>query len=51
MVTLGLLALSRITGSGIVNFVGANPAEGNERGNAQRGRAKEYGALSKILAG
>src|SRR5262249_23413674 len=51
MVTFGLLASSRITGSGIVNFVGANSAQSNERGDAQRGSAKEYGALGKILAG
>src|SRR6185436_18347508 len=51
MVTFGLLAFSRVTGTGIVNFVGANPAQGNERRDAQRGGAKEYGALGKILAG
>ena len=31
--------------------VGANPAQGNERRDAQRGSAKEYSALGKILAG
>ena len=51
MVTFGLLASSRITRSGIVNFVGANPAQGNERRDAQRGSAKEYSALGKILSG
>src|SRR5439155_625627 len=51
MVTLGLLALSRIAGSGIVNFVRANPAQRNECGDAQRGSAKEYSAFRKILAG
>jgi len=51
MVTLGLLALSRIAGSGIVNFVRANPAQRNECGDAQRGSTKEYSAFRKILAG
>src|SRR5262245_53143617 len=43
--------LAMMNGSGIVNFVGANPAQGNERRDAQRGSAKEYSALGKILAG
>src|SRR5262249_61584554 len=50
VVTLGLLALSRVASSGIVDFLGANPAQGNERRDAQRGSAKEYGARGKILA-
>jgi hypothetical protein len=33
-VTLGLSAPSRVTGSGIIDLVGADPAQGNERGDA-----------------
>jgi len=51
MITFGLLAFASITGPRIVNFVGANPAERNERRDAQGGGAKEYSALGKILAG
>jgi hypothetical protein len=40
MVTLGLLALSRIPGAGIVNFVRANPAQGNECGDTHNCCAK-----------
>jgi len=51
MVTLGLLALPRIPGASIVDFVGANPAQRKECRDAQRGRTKEYSALRKILTG
>jgi hypothetical protein len=51
MVTLGLLALPRISGAGIVDFVGANPAQRNECRDAQRGSTKEYSAFRKILTG
>lgn len=51
MVALGLLAPSRIAGPRIVDLLGANPAQRNERRDAERGRTEEYRALGKILAG
>ena len=49
--TLRLLAATGIARSGVINLVRANHEQGNQCGDAQRGRAKEDRTLGKILAG
>src|SRR5438270_380553 len=51
MIALGPFANSRVAGACVVDLVGANEAKGDQRRNAERGRAEEYRALGKIVPG